>query len=870
MSLGPSAGGSDPALLDALPGPDTDDPGAVRTRARRAASRIVASWRRDAPERAGLCLVAMGGLARGELAPGSDLDLMVFHDPLSEAEREALLAFTRGLWSELGREIHAVLRDKDAVRRCLETDLAGATALLEARLLAGDAEAFARLRAVIREEFLPTHGARFLDAKIDEAEERHAPADALLSVNEPELKRGRGGQRDHQLLTLILALDGPLGRGEPLPEAEPVERVLAGLGRDDPAMRERVAAMGGDEADVERSLALLDATRAATHELSGDDRLLKIHQATIARSFGYEDRADRSAAEVFMTDLHHARRGVYRRLQRCLQDRDGGRATYAGGVRRVSSGLVARGDALESAPGAELDTPEAVLKIFVLGQQSKRLPSPALMRRLRDEVVPGLGDEAFQTPLAYGLLREILLGTTFVAATLRAMHEAGLLGALLPEFAALDGLAQFDAVHAWTVDEHTLNGLAALEGLGVDRERRESAIRQELFHRVPHRDLLRLGLLMHDIGKVGGMAGHVERGVALLPAACLRMGLDAFSATHVDFLTRHHLTLSQLSRTRRILDEGTTATLLEACGRNRLRLEHLYLLTCADMAAVSPTSFTHWQDVLVTRLFETACDLVEGAPPPTGSPELRELLLAGVPEDQRGQLRRHLELCPDGYLTEVDPDQALDDLALAGELGVHNLSLHVQPDGPVLRLAFATRHWTNSFVHLTGALGALAFSIHDATIWSRRDGVSLTRFVVRDLRDRPPEMLRGQILELLDRTRRGEIDLADRVRETSRAFPRVLPTPATGGTRVELHNEASPNQTLVEVTARDRLGLLYVLVRALARENLVIHFAKISTEGGEALDTFYVSRDGAKVSDPREQQRLQAALQRALGEPGEF
>ena len=168
MSLGPSAGGSDPALLDALPGPDTDDPGAVRTRARRAASRIVASWRRDAPERAGLCLVAMGGLARGELAPGSDLDLMVFHDPLSEAEREALLAFTRGLWSELGREIHAVLRDKDAVRRCLETDLAGATALLEARLLAGDAEAFARLRAVIREEFLPTHGARFLDAKIDE------------------------------------------------------------------------------------------------------------------------------------------------------------------------------------------------------------------------------------------------------------------------------------------------------------------------------------------------------------------------------------------------------------------------------------------------------------------------------------------------------------------------------------------------------------------------------------------------------------------------------------------------------------------------------------------------------------------------------
>src|SRR5207302_952437 len=157
-------------------------------------------------------------------------------------------------------------------------------------------------------------------------------------------------------------------------------------------------------------------------------------------------------------------------------------------------------------------------------------------------------------PKVVAALREVLRGATHVAATVRAMHDSGWLDELLPEFGALDCLAQADAYHAYTVDEHTLAAIAALEGQPAAPD-----------------------------------------GGTVLPAA-----------------------------------PETRAALLSACGRDVERLDHLYLMTVADVRAVSPRAFTRWKDTLLTRLYESAREEAtrggEAAHPPRDEDELvREL-----------------------------------------------------------------------------------------------------------------------------------------------------------------------------------------------------------------------------------------------------
>lgn len=830
-------------------GPSSQDPGGFRARAG-----LIENELRAAFFDAEAALFGLAGLGRCELAPRSDIDIMVYAPRGAEVEAEAR-AFFRALWDR-GLPISPVFRGPDELRRCMEEDLAGATAILEGRVLAGSPAAAAEALSYLREDFLPSLGERFLRYKLEEAEERRRAPSALLELNQPELKSGQGGLRDVQLIALIDGLFGALDR----PIIEDESRVLPGLLRAWPGHRGRLAE--GAEQELERAIALLEAARAAVHEHAAGDRIDRAIQGLFVESLTGAPADAASIAET-LGQLFRARRRIdtlCRTAIRSARARIGAEAPRRELL--VGERIVARGDSLDFVEDAPLEDVVELFSIFELARRTKRFIGEATLDRLREEGLPRLPAEEFQKDELAQRFRALLGSASHVAPTLRALHRCGFLGRLLPEFQALEGLAQVSSIHAFTVDEHTLRALEALEGLGPDRDRREAKMRLEMLYDTPHRDLLRLGLLLHDVGKTEGFRDHCERGGAAIDSLGDRLGLNPFEREHIRCIVVRHLVLSRLSRTRRLLDEGTRDEVLDAVERKPLRLEHLYLATSADMAAVEESSFTRWEDVLLTRLFERARATWDGAATPDSGPELVDALVEAGPLEGRDELRAHLEMCPDTYLAETDPTEAARDLALIHACPDEGFSLGLAADESWLRITIVSRKWPRHLVESSGALSGLGLDILDAASWARDDEVQLSRFVIQSPAGASAaegfEKLEERLSLVLARIRSGEIVVGALVREASSRFPRRPLLELEPPPRVVIDPDISADRTVVEVSARDRQALLHSLLSVFDAEGLTVHFAKISTQGARATDTFYVTRSGAKLAPPEADQLAEA------------
>ena len=231
----------------------------------------------------------------------------------------------------------------------------------------------------------------------------------------------------------------------------------------------------------------------------------------------------------------------------------------------------------------------------------------------------------------------------------------------------------------------------------------------------------------------------------------------------------------------------------------------------------------------MTSLFEHARDRIDQDRLKESRLEPLEAIVQSSPVGVQTQLRQHLELCPKSYLLETDSVVALEELSLIQRVPHDGFAIKLRPDQQVLRITMASKNWGNRFVHQTGVLSALALSIHGATTWTRMDGIGMDRFVVADFKDRPPELLKGQIFEILHRCRQGQIDISKMVADSSRAFRRseLDPQlePPLGRSRYD--NELSAEYTVVEVSTKDRLGLLYAMLRTFRQHNLTVHFSKI-------------------------------------------
>jgi len=803
-------------------------------------------------------VMALGGYGRGELHPLSDVDLMVIYDgKMSPYVQRMMQELLYSLW-DLGLHVGHSLRSLDDCVAMARTDFPSRTSMQEARFLAGDRRLFARFQRVLRQEVFRRDFGQFLETTLVERDARYRKHGASPYIGEPNVKESAGGLRDmHTAMWLGEAKFGTR-----------TLRELADKGLITP--REQAAA--------DAALTFLWRVRNELHFFSGhkNDVLTRDLQPRIAKNLGYENDATSLGVERFMRDyylharvIHRVSKRLIARCQETLSRR--GSAERRRRQQALADGLVFFDGRLHLAdrdPSQLRVDPARLMKVFGHLHRLGCELSLDLERAVEDSL--HLVDDAFRRSDAVGeLFLDICRSWGRVCQTFSEMHELGLLGRYLPEFGALTCLVQYDVYHKFSADQHSLLAVEHLEALAPGQSA-ESEGAAPVLSEVEKPELLMLGMLLHDIGKARGH-GHVAKGIPLVRGLTARMGLPSADAASVEFLVAHHLTMSHVAQ-RRDIDDPKTVTDFAAVVGDPQRLRMLYLLTYADMRAVGPGVLTPWRARILHELYTRTLDLLTGGrvAKPSRAQLAERLHAAAKGEVDLQAVKAHLAMMADRYLESTGVQRMAEHLRMLGELGEAPVvtALFQHPDLGSSDLVVVTRDLPGLFSLIAGTLAASGVNIISAQIHTRADGIAIDTFQVNDPAGdvvgsaahwaRPLDALRAVIT--------GEQSV-----EALLARRRALGREATGPggpPKIALDNQLSDSATVIEVKCPDRLGLLYLITRALAGLGLDIVSARIATEIDQAFDTFYVQdREGRKLEDPDTLERARVGLEQALAQP---
>ncbi|HET6771577.1 MAG TPA: ACT domain-containing protein [Actinomycetota bacterium] len=771
-----------------------------------------------------VALVALGGYGRQSLCPGSDIDLMVLHGERrpdrvrAVAERMFYPFWDAGL--SLG---HAVR----TVRECVDgfsDRLDAATALLDARLLWGEEQLFEQLRRRLAREVRRDPSA--LLGRLEEGRvlrlEIHGSCSQMM---EPDLKESTGGLRDIHTVgwanrLIAGARTTRIGDGEGLLRA-PEDRALV---------------------DAEEFLIRL---RSALHLETGkrSDRLFFEYQPGIAELFGFEPGEGLGAADALMRGLFQHTRQVEH-----LTDEVMGRAL-----------LTVQGKPTRQARSHAPSTAEEVMRAFADRAQHGRPLDPdthdAIEEADLDEVPHPWSEEirgAFIDLLTAGA-RERALET---------MDRMGLLSRFIPEWEAVRCRPQRDPYHQYTVDVHLVR--ATSEAARLLSGEAEDDVLARAAAAVRDRDALLLGAFLHDIGKTGD-GSHVEAGARIAWDVLGRIGVSPSTRDHALFLVRHHLLLSDTATRRDLSDENLVVDVAASVGDPE-RLAMLYVLTAADAMATGPHAWTPWRQALIRELVgKVEHVLTHGqiGRDAAGDLEARTAALRAALQDEgESAADAYIARLPRAYVLAVPTETAARHLRILGPaIGATDLRTEARPGerGGTYDLTVVAADRPGLLAKIAGALALNGLNILSAQAFTTEDRVALDLFAVEPVfGDEIDEDRWRRFRSDLRKAIEGRVSLEYRVREKRRLYPR--PSTVTP-TSVTIDNDASDFFTVVEVSAPDRIGLLFDLARAFHELELDVHVAKVATLGSRVVDAFYL-RDlyGQKIEEPEHVREIERAV----------
>jgi [protein-PII] uridylyltransferase len=803
-------------------------------------------------------VLAQGGYGRGELNPHSDIDLLILYPwkvtPFVETIADAILY---PLWDARMQVGHALRNVRESARWAAR-DFKAKTAILDARYLCGDESVFAEFDAAMREHVWSANQADFVRDKFAETRERHEQAGDTIYLLQPHVKDGKGGLRD---LHTALWMAKVRFRVRTLRDLVPLN-VLA-----EPEVGE-----------LEHALDFLFRVRNGMHFLADahQDLLTFELQEQLAAQFGFGEGP--AGREAFMRRYYReattANRISEAVIDRCVQSAEPYRGrltvrTIREGMRIVRDELVAGSSLFERDPAALVD-------VFLQAQRHE-VPLSEGTRDAVREAAPRLA-EVRDDPRAVRAFRAILRGKRGVADTLSAMHQLGALKELVPEFAHLECLISHDPFHIYTVDHHTLLAVREIERLRHGAFEDVLPHLTEVVRALPQPEILMLGMLFHDIGK-GWADNHPVRGARMWQVLGTRFGLHEDEIAATEFLIREHLTLSHLAQHRDIHDDRLVTDFCRACGSVE-NLERLYVLTYADMRAVAPAVWNNWRGMLVTELYVRAREFFErGEFVPEDraarANRVRSRIRATAPAAVHDAVERLVETMPDSYFLSTPEEMLAEHAELVARLArrteegmeapvaVHWVDV---PERDCVELAIATHDRPGLFAMITGVLASEGLNILAAVIATSRDGIALDGFRISRPSEEPAlDEERAERLEVaLRAVLRGELDVETLVQGSARPWlrrrrGRVVPT------TIEIDNDVSETYTVLDVTASDRVGLLFTITNCLYHQWVQIHLAKVTTMVTQALDAFYVTdHEGRKIVDAARLEQIRAALLEAL------
>ena len=804
------------------------------------------------------CLIAVGGFGRGELFPHSDVDVLLLlpDDAVHVEDNPTLKASVEGFISscwDCGLQIGSSVR---TAAHCVEEaakDVTVQTSLLEMRLVTGSAKCYKRLQAQLDAILDPK---AFFIAKTLEMRQRHNKFDNTPYALEPNCKESPGGLRDLQVVLWVAR--------------------AAGLGKSWDELATNGLVTTFEVRQIKANEALLSLIRARLHIIAGrrEDRLVFDLQTAVAQSFGYSATADdgsklpRRVSEALMRRYYWTAKAVTQLNQILLLNIEEQLSPCNYPLRPLNERFFDKAGMLEVvSDDLYLREPHAILETFLLFETNVGIRglSARTLRALYN--ARGMMNAKFRSdPVNRATFLRILQQPEGITHAMRLMNQTSVLGRYLWVFRNIVGQMQHDLFHVYTVDQHILMVLRNMRRFFMAEHSHEYPMCSQLAAGWDKPWILYIAALFHDIAKGRG-GDHSELGQKEVRIFCRQHGVAAEDTRLIEFLVGEHLSMSRTAQKEDLSNPEVIATFAKRVGNERY-LTALYLLTVADIRGTSPKVWNAWKGKLLEDLYRYTLRVLGGrAPDAAAEIEARKrgalTLLALHAEPFQAYKALWDTLDVSYFMRHEAADIAWHARHLSRHIGKAVVTVRVRHSaaGEGMQVLVYTPDAPDLFVRICGFFDKAGFSILDAKVHTTNNGFALDTFQVAS------EPLEEHYRELATMV---EVNLGRTLEEKGplpppskgRVSRRVKSFPVTP--RVDLRPDEKAQRWLLSVSASDRVGLLYLIARVLARHHINVKLAKVTTLGERVEDTFLI--DGPELQHNKAQIAIETELLQALND----
>ena len=813
-----------------------------------------------------MAILATGGYGRRELNPHSDIDLMFLYpikaggkafEKFQEIVAEEILY---PLW-DLGLKVgHASRNAKEVIDECRK-EIQSKNAILESRVICGSEPLYKRMRSRF-EEFVKSENSKvYIQQRLESELLRHAKSGNTLYLQEPDIKNGVGGLRDYQNILWMAHIKYGFRSFRDL--------VKAKLLRND----EREALIDAYDFLLRTRTELHMQNRRPTDKLDLDQ------QPAIAEYLNYPQEDIFERVESFMKDYYTAARTIYQSSEMLkermalegstgskdrISFREALRARQNLPVKKVEGFQLHKKILSSNNPNVFQEDPVRLIRIFRLAQQfGAKLDSD--LRFLITRSIPLIDHSIINSASAAKSFCSILRSPGEVYPVLIQMHEMGVLGRYLPEFGALTCMVQHEYYHRYTADAHVLRTIRHLDRVFSKHDDEYGRYEKEL-QKNDAPLLLYLILLLHDIGKAEGVKSHDVNGVRIAQPILNRFNIGREQQEQILFIIRNHLKMARFWQ-RFDLDDPKTAASFAKFVEDPQKLRLLYVHTYCDARGTAPTLWNNHKDTLHRTLYLRTLEqfqddeIIEQKRKDLISMLHQEILEKKIGDISKEEVEAHFSLLPERYFINTDQEdielhlrmvnKLLTQIQTAYSMGTLApiINWHDDIDLGMTVVNVVTWDRAGLFYKLAGALTLAGVNIVSTKAITRKDHISIDTFYIIDPSGGTvsDEKARKVFEKRLDEALIQEKELMPAIdeREAKIADQRndkdMLPAPFPPS--VDVYHELSLKQTIIEVQASDRIGLLYRISRLITKMGFDIGFARIATERGVAMDTFYIKNE---------------------------
>ena len=794
-----------------------------------------------------ISLLAVGGYGRGELQPHSDIDLLIVleNEAAFDKHKEALQSFITLLW-DLKLDIGHSVRTLDECVSEAKKDLTIITNMMESRTLAGNETLLTQLHERTDSRIVWS-GPDFFAAKWEELKKRHAKHEDTEYNLEPNVKNSPGTLRDIQTINWM---------------------AMRHFGHEELEELKQYKFLTQFELDqYQRSTEFLWQLRYALHMITNreEDRLLFELQKDIAKLLRFTDDEEMLGVEHMMLQFYRHQLALteltdillYHIKDDIFGDSGNDKIEPIDDDLYVFNGYIRLTDTKRIA-----EKPELLLRIFVEFAKRKNIEGmhSSTIRALHDH--RELIDQAFrENPLHNDLFMQFLKNNQQISSTLKRMMRYGILGRYIPDFGSIIGHMQYDLFHIYTVDEHSLRMVQLLRRYRHADEREHFPLAYNLIHKIKRREVLYITAILHDVGK-RYRGEHEVVGAEIAKVFCQQHRMSQYDTDMVEWLVRNHLLMAQASQRIDINNpEDIHQFALEVGDIDHL--QHLFLISVADINSTNPKLWTGWRAEQMRTLFHnTKQAFRRGLNHSIGKEQLinaiqceaiYELEKLGIDE---AHARNIWGEPGDDYFLREGADNIVWHTQIITEHGQSESPLvsiretsDIDFEGATQIFIFMKNH-PNLFAVTTATLDQLNLSIQDARIMTSNNRNAVDTYIVLDENGVAIGNDVARIEQIKSKLTKALSTPSEYSNVIQRRTPRLLKHFKVP-TQVTLSNDPILKRTVLEVVAADRPGLLARMGEFFMTHKFLMHSAKIMTEGERISDIFFISDvHDNPISDP--------------------